>query len=97
MPADASFVAKRASLNSANALKIGLFGANCSSGRAVTNLPERWSGSWADCKRLAHQSDRVLEAKFSNRVMGLPLKPLRSFRDFLFADFRSLYVYVFVL
>jgi alkanesulfonate monooxygenase SsuD/methylene tetrahydromethanopterin reductase-like flavin-dependent oxidoreductase (luciferase family) len=40
-----------------NALKIGLFGANCSSGRAVTLVPERWSGSWADNLRLARMAD----------------------------------------
>jgi alkanesulfonate monooxygenase SsuD/methylene tetrahydromethanopterin reductase-like flavin-dependent oxidoreductase (luciferase family) len=40
-----------------NALKIGLFGANCSSGRAVTKVPERWSGSWPDNLRLARMAD----------------------------------------
>jgi len=40
-----------------NRLKIGLFGANCSSGRAVTLVPERWSGSWPDNKRLAQMAD----------------------------------------
>jgi FMNH2-dependent dimethyl sulfone monooxygenase len=47
----------RLSLYSGNALKLGLFGANCSSGRAVTTVPERWSGSWNDCLRLAHLAD----------------------------------------
>ncbi len=40
-----------------NALKIGLFGANCSSGRAVTLVPERWSGNWPDNLRLARMAD----------------------------------------
>jgi alkanesulfonate monooxygenase SsuD/methylene tetrahydromethanopterin reductase-like flavin-dependent oxidoreductase (luciferase family) len=40
-----------------NALKIGIFGANCSSGRSATTVPERWSASWADCLRLARISD----------------------------------------
>jgi dimethylsulfone monooxygenase len=40
-----------------NTLKIGLFGANCSSGRAVTMVSERWSGSWADNLRLARVAD----------------------------------------
>ncbi len=40
-----------------NALKIGLFGANCSSGRAVTRVPERWTGSWDDNLRLARMAD----------------------------------------
>jgi hypothetical protein len=26
-----------------SSLKIGLFGANCSSGRCVTTVPERWT------------------------------------------------------
>jgi alkanesulfonate monooxygenase SsuD/methylene tetrahydromethanopterin reductase-like flavin-dependent oxidoreductase (luciferase family) len=47
----------RLSLYSRNTLKLGLFGANCSSGRAVTMVPERWSGSWADCLRLARMAD----------------------------------------
>lgn len=42
-----------------NALKIGLFGANCSSGRAVTLVPERWSGSWEDNLRLARMADEA--------------------------------------
>jgi len=47
----------RAAMYSRNRLKLGLFGANCSSGRAVTMVPERWSGSWADCLRLAQMAD----------------------------------------
>jgi dimethylsulfone monooxygenase len=49
----------RAAMGSANRLKLGLFGANCSSGRAVTMVPERWSGSWSDCVRLAQMADRA--------------------------------------
>lgn len=56
MPAEAP-ANTRAGLDSRHRLKIGLFGANCSSGRAVTKIPERWSGSWADCKRLAQMAD----------------------------------------
>jgi dimethylsulfone monooxygenase len=48
----------RAAMGTRNRLKLGLFGANCSSGRAVTMVPERWSGSWADCVRLAQMADR---------------------------------------
>src|SRR5262247_3096251 len=40
-----------------NRLKLGLFGANCSSGRAVTKVPERWSGTWPDNLRLARMAD----------------------------------------
>src|SRR4030095_12537216 len=47
----------RMSMHNANKLKIGLFGANCSSGRAVTLVPERWSGGWADNIRLARMGD----------------------------------------
>jgi FMNH2-dependent dimethyl sulfone monooxygenase len=49
----------RAAMYNANRLKIGLFGANCSSGRAVTTVPERWSGSWADNVRLARMADEA--------------------------------------
>jgi FMNH2-dependent dimethyl sulfone monooxygenase len=50
---------QRAAMGSANRLKLGLFGANCSSGRAVTTVPERWSGSWPDCVRLAQMADQA--------------------------------------
>jgi dimethylsulfone monooxygenase len=53
---DGSLAARRA-MYSNNKLQIGLFGANCSSGRAVTLVPERWSGNWPDNKRLAQMSD----------------------------------------
>jgi len=42
---------------SKNKLKLGFFGANCSSGRFVTKAPERWSGSWDDNVRLARLAD----------------------------------------
>ena len=42
-----------------NKLQIGLFGANCSSGRAVTLVPERWSGTWQDNKKLAVMADEA--------------------------------------
>ena len=41
----------------ANALKIGMFGANCSSSRTATKVPERWSASWPDCLALAQMAD----------------------------------------
>src|SRR6185312_7967195 len=40
-----------------NALKIGLFGSNCSSGRAVTLVPERWLGTWDENLALARMAD----------------------------------------
>ncbi len=50
---------ERAAMGSANRLKLGLFGANCASGRAVTRVPERWSGSWPDCLKLARMADEA--------------------------------------
>ncbi len=47
----------RRSLRTPHALKLGVFGANCSSGRAVTKVAERWSGSWDDNLRLAEMAD----------------------------------------
>jgi alkanesulfonate monooxygenase SsuD/methylene tetrahydromethanopterin reductase-like flavin-dependent oxidoreductase (luciferase family) len=43
----------------ANALKIGVFGANCSSGRSATTVPERWSASWPDCLALARLAEEA--------------------------------------
>src|SRR5262245_17412955 len=48
---------QRMDMYNGNKLKIGLFGANCSSGRAVTLVPERWSGAWSDNLELARMAD----------------------------------------
>ncbi len=40
-----------------NRLKLGLFGANCSSGRTYTMAPERWDASWENNLRLAQIAD----------------------------------------
>src|SRR5215468_10609108 len=48
---------ERIAMHTANHLKIGLFGANCSSGRSATRVPERWSASWPDCLRLARMAE----------------------------------------
>jgi dimethylsulfone monooxygenase len=53
---DASLT-NRASFYNNNAFKLGLFGPNCSSGRTVTRVAERWSGNWADNLRLARMAD----------------------------------------
>jgi len=53
MLAPAASVKDRIAMYNGNALKIGLFGANCSSGRSATKVPERWSASWPDCLALA--------------------------------------------
>jgi FMNH2-dependent dimethyl sulfone monooxygenase len=47
----------RIAMYNGNALKIGLFGANCSSGRSATKVPERWAASWPDCLALARLAD----------------------------------------
>jgi FMNH2-dependent dimethyl sulfone monooxygenase len=49
----------RIAMHNNNRLKIGLFGPNCSSGRAVTLVPERWSGSWLDNLKLARMADEA--------------------------------------
>jgi FMNH2-dependent dimethyl sulfone monooxygenase len=42
-----------------NRLKLGIFGANLSSGLAATKVPERWSGSWEDNITLAQMLDEA--------------------------------------
>ena len=49
----------RLAMYNGNAFKIGMFGANCSSARSATKVPERWSASWEDCLKLAHMSDEA--------------------------------------
>ena len=49
----------RVAMYNGNRLKIGLFGSNCSSGRAVTTVAERWSGSWPDNLKLARMADEA--------------------------------------
>src|SRR3984957_14328260 len=46
-------------MHNANVLKIGLFGANCSSARTATLVPERWLASWPDCLKLAQIADEA--------------------------------------
>jgi dimethylsulfone monooxygenase len=57
MLARTSSMSDRLAMYNANVLKIGLFGANCSSGRSATTVPERWSASWPDCLRLARMAE----------------------------------------
>ena len=40
-----------------NAFKLGLFGANCSSGRSINNVPERWLADWDSCEQMAKMAD----------------------------------------
>jgi dimethylsulfone monooxygenase len=57
---DAGFAMRgRMAMGTENALKIGLFGSNCSSGRAVTTVPERWTGNWDDNLALARMADEA--------------------------------------
>jgi dimethylsulfone monooxygenase len=49
----------RLTMHNDNKFKLGLFGANCSSGRAITKVPERWSGNWSDNIALARMADEA--------------------------------------
>ena len=49
----------RIAMYNANTLKIGVFGANCSSSRTATTVPERWTASWPDCLALAKMADEA--------------------------------------
>jgi alkanesulfonate monooxygenase SsuD/methylene tetrahydromethanopterin reductase-like flavin-dependent oxidoreductase (luciferase family) len=55
--AEDSALRRRTQMYYDNPFKIGLFGANCSSGRAVTTVPERWSGKFADGVALAQMAE----------------------------------------
>jgi alkanesulfonate monooxygenase SsuD/methylene tetrahydromethanopterin reductase-like flavin-dependent oxidoreductase (luciferase family) len=46
-------------LGSGHGLRLGLFGANCSSGRTYATLPERWVASWENNLRLAQLADEI--------------------------------------
>lgn len=52
-------MAERVAMYGQNALRLGFFGTNCSSGRFVTKAPERWSGEWDDNVRLAKMADEA--------------------------------------
>jgi len=49
----------RFAMYNGNAFKLGLFGPNCSSGRAITKVSERWSGGWSDNLALARMADEA--------------------------------------
>jgi len=59
MPVRDTTTRERTQMRTGNRLKLGLFGANCSSGRAVTLVPQRWSGGWHDNVRLARMADEA--------------------------------------
>jgi alkanesulfonate monooxygenase SsuD/methylene tetrahydromethanopterin reductase-like flavin-dependent oxidoreductase (luciferase family) len=50
---------RNAILVEGNLLKLGLFGANCSSGRSYITAPERWDTSWENNVRLAQMADQA--------------------------------------
>jgi FMNH2-dependent dimethyl sulfone monooxygenase len=49
--------ANRYEMYNDNPFKLGLFGANCSSGRAINKLPERWLADWDSCEKMAKLAD----------------------------------------
>ena len=50
---------RNAILVNGNPLKLGLFGANCSSGRSYITAPERWDTTWENNVRLAQLGDET--------------------------------------
>ncbi len=42
-----------------NSLKLGLFGANCSGGRSLTRVPERWKADWDETLAMAQLADEA--------------------------------------
>jgi alkanesulfonate monooxygenase SsuD/methylene tetrahydromethanopterin reductase-like flavin-dependent oxidoreductase (luciferase family) len=48
---------ERLGIRSGNALKLGLFGANCSGGRSITCVPERWRADWDEMVAMARLAD----------------------------------------
>ncbi|HZT06716.1 MAG TPA: LLM class flavin-dependent oxidoreductase [Chloroflexota bacterium] len=48
---------RNAILAQGNHLKLGIFGANCSSGRSYITAPDRWDTSWENNVRLAQMAD----------------------------------------
>jgi alkanesulfonate monooxygenase SsuD/methylene tetrahydromethanopterin reductase-like flavin-dependent oxidoreductase (luciferase family) len=50
---------RNAAIVNGNPLKLGIFGANCSSGRTYTTIPERWVASWENNLALARLTEQV--------------------------------------
>ncbi len=57
MPLRTASMRERIAMYGDNAFKIGFFGANCSSARTATLVPERWPATWPDCLALAKLAD----------------------------------------
>ena len=49
----------RVAMHNGNRLKLGLFGSNCSNGRAMTTAPERWMADWESSEKLCELADAV--------------------------------------
>jgi alkanesulfonate monooxygenase SsuD/methylene tetrahydromethanopterin reductase-like flavin-dependent oxidoreductase (luciferase family) len=47
----------RLGMTTGNKLKLGLFGSNCSGGRALTRVPERWKAEWDENAEMAVMAD----------------------------------------
>src|ERR1700753_4065029 len=58
-PVEPGSLAQRVEMYNKNVLKIGLFGANCSSARTATLVPERWLATWPDCLAMARIADEA--------------------------------------
>ena len=58
-PIEPGSMSQRVEMYNKNALKIGLFGANCSSARTATLVPERWIATWPDCLKMARIADEA--------------------------------------
>lgn len=54
---DGARVSSRLSMGSRNKMKLGIFGANLSSGKNATLVPERWHATWDENQRLAQMAD----------------------------------------
>jgi dimethylsulfone monooxygenase len=52
-------MSQRVEMYNRNVLKIGLFGANCSSARTATLVPERWLATWPECLAMARIADEA--------------------------------------
>jgi alkanesulfonate monooxygenase SsuD/methylene tetrahydromethanopterin reductase-like flavin-dependent oxidoreductase (luciferase family) len=59
MIAHAPALGERLAMYNRNTLKLGLFGENCSSGRAATKVPERWPATWEGNLALARMADEA--------------------------------------
>jgi len=55
---DGARVTGRLSMGSRNKLKLGIFGANLSSGKNATLVPERWQATWDQNQQVAQLADK---------------------------------------